>query len=180
MSNSIVPLNKEIGNNVVISFKNMKRQTFDFSYEIMEYILAKANFNLAKKLYFTCKYFPYKIRLFLIDNLEYCDGIVLTNLSKELEFQNTVNPADFNDRVWLGDTIMTDYDNIILWIPKIERCPIRGLKIVKGFLSWNEFKILTKDGKVERLCIEKVVDSDGNMIAIEDICACVPNLYELW
>uniref|UniRef100_A0A914QVR8 Uncharacterized protein n=1 Tax=Panagrolaimus davidi TaxID=227884 RepID=A0A914QVR8_9BILA len=74
---------------------------------------------------------------------------------------------------------MTDYDSIILWIPKIERCPIRKLEIVCGFLSWNEFKILTKDAKVEFLLIEKVVVSHGNMNAIEDICACVPNLNEL-
>uniref|UniRef100_A0AC35FBS7 Uncharacterized protein n=1 Tax=Panagrolaimus sp. PS1159 TaxID=55785 RepID=A0AC35FBS7_9BILA len=52
------------------------------------------------------------------------------------------------------------------------------MKIVSGFLSWDEFKILTKDGNIEFLLIEKVVDSNGNMIAIED--ACVPNLNELY
>uniref|UniRef100_A0A914PBZ7 Uncharacterized protein n=1 Tax=Panagrolaimus davidi TaxID=227884 RepID=A0A914PBZ7_9BILA len=151
---------------VTISFKNMyKQQGFDFPYEIMRYILAKASYEVVKKLYFTCKYFPEKYRLFLIDKLYMCNKVIFKDSSKTFSnFDVTL----LNEKIWLGDTFNS---NSLLWMPKIEQCTIKELGLICEDIAWNDFKIFAKAETIEKISISKVLDSDGKMVALEDICA---------
>uniref|UniRef100_A0AC35F455 Uncharacterized protein n=1 Tax=Panagrolaimus sp. PS1159 TaxID=55785 RepID=A0AC35F455_9BILA len=164
---------------LIISFKNMlKQQGFDFPYEIMRYILAKASYKVVKKLYFTCKYFPEKYRLFLIDKLYMGNRVIFKNSSKIFSYSDVTL---LNVKIWLGDTFNScqDYSNVLLWMPKIKKCTIKKLCLSFEDIAWNDFKIFAKAETIEEIHISKVLDSDGKMVALEDICAFIPNAVEI-
>uniref|UniRef100_A0AC34FXA1 Uncharacterized protein n=1 Tax=Panagrolaimus sp. ES5 TaxID=591445 RepID=A0AC34FXA1_9BILA len=167
---------------IVISFKNMYQQKFDFPYEMIKFILANASYKVVKKLYFTCKYFPEKFRLFLIDYLHRGDEIVFKDSVKEYPINSNAVVNSLKDKIWLGNKIITSDELLSLWITKIKRCTISQLTVVyfKGFpLSWNDFKILTEAGTIEDLIIGKLLDSNNKMVLVEDICVYLPKLKKL-
>uniref|UniRef100_A0AC34GAP4 Uncharacterized protein n=1 Tax=Panagrolaimus sp. ES5 TaxID=591445 RepID=A0AC34GAP4_9BILA len=155
----------------------MYQQNFDFLYEIIKHILTKASYNLVKKLYFTCKYFPEKFRLYLIDNISRETKITFNDSTKE--YAAGLN-ASLKDKVWIGDKIITSQKCLSLWISKIEKCTINELFITSfEDFSWNDFKILTKAGTLKDLTIGKLLDSANEMVSVEDICVYVPRITKL-
>uniref|UniRef100_A0AC34FH94 Uncharacterized protein n=1 Tax=Panagrolaimus sp. ES5 TaxID=591445 RepID=A0AC34FH94_9BILA len=162
-----------------ISLKNMYQQNFDFPYEMIKLILA--SYNIVKKLYFTCKYFPEKYRSYLIDNLNHEYKLVFKDSVKEYAANlNAVN--SINDKIWIGSKIITTQKCIYPLISNIKRCTINTIYVASSQdlnLSWNDFKILAEAGTIKDLTIGKLLDADNKMVSVEDICAYAPKLTEL-
>uniref|UniRef100_A0AC34FHB0 Uncharacterized protein n=1 Tax=Panagrolaimus sp. ES5 TaxID=591445 RepID=A0AC34FHB0_9BILA len=158
---------------LVFTFQNVYQQRFDFPYDMMKHI-CKENYNVVKKLYFTCKYFPATLRFYLIDTLNSNNIIRFNNAKKKFNSPSLIN--SLNVKVWVGDGIKS---SIYLWMPKIVHSTIKKLEIPTGVILWNDFKILAKAETIEILKIFEIIDSERQNVPLEGICSYLPKLKEL-
>ena len=175
-------------------FDVFDHQNFSLPRPLIPYILQTADHKILRKLFASCKYFYARKR---------------TPICYALRVSNKFAKDPFNDRLFKKETLyisekpenlvvvqkfyvstcvyavfrpLADPRSFSQLISKLHRCDAKYINLVgpEQSLSLEEFKFLVGHGNVSILnFMGSIVDSENNLIPLEDITALVPKVQEL-
>uniref|UniRef100_A0A914ZDY0 DUF38 domain-containing protein n=1 Tax=Panagrolaimus superbus TaxID=310955 RepID=A0A914ZDY0_9BILA len=148
---------------------------FPFPRDVMKRILATENPYIVAKLYKTCKYFPAKFNLILVDSLRHT---FRQDVISHEDKATNVNPenVDSFQNLWVIHRFIsvTNDPRLSSWISNISRCTIYYLEIRARHLTMNEFEILTNSGNIEHIEINKVYYDNFTTVPLEILVSRIP------
>ena len=161
---------------LVYSARNLRYQDFPFRNPLMHYILNNLTFDMKEKVAQTCKLFascyPYDL---IIDKLEYSNSL-------EVNGEPITNILhNFGKRIWLKNSFSIGQPFINLegsLTNFIVRCTAKKLFLCETIVL-KDFEILTKEGTLEYVVTQGVVNSDGNLLSFDDIVVRLPNAHTM-
>ena len=175
-------LQKTMAEEVSISGKNLRIQSFPFRPKFMAYLIENADSDVVQKFHRCCKHLYKEAPYFIVDSIEMDDArrrfenhkydICLDFMDNNAEFQQ-FHPKIRN--IWVTKKIRFEERGEEL-LPKIVRCDASEVSILEINLPLKVLKVLTKSGNVETFEWHSVYLRDGRTsIPLERILAHVPN-----
>ena len=156
------------------------KQRYSLPYPIVNYLSKSANYAVTRKLQFCAKH------LFLCTNTTLFLKVSLTELSRtqihdEAIFVSAKNPnVDKINNIFLVNTLLVYYfekaDVLSKFIPKIAKCELRYLMIVRQNLCLEEYMFLVKAGKIKRIYLNytTVKINDCELASLEALMEPLP------
>uniref|UniRef100_A0A914QXH4 Uncharacterized protein n=1 Tax=Panagrolaimus davidi TaxID=227884 RepID=A0A914QXH4_9BILA len=163
------------------SFASPYPQQFDLPLPIIRYVL-KCLFNDPKsgyviiweKLIQTCKYFFPKHAILPVANMVYENGRIMVyqkyGYGKRIDITE-----DELYKYWVYGRFYSQKKlpktALSVMIPKLYRCDVKKLHIVKQILTFDEYQLLTSDNIIEHLKLEHVNinNPDGTLITADKL-----------
>uniref|UniRef100_A0AC34F784 F-box domain-containing protein n=1 Tax=Panagrolaimus sp. ES5 TaxID=591445 RepID=A0AC34F784_9BILA len=148
---------------------------FSLPHDVMKHILATEKSDVVAKLYKTCKYFPTKFNLLLVDGLRHTfrhDVLVYGDETLNVDPE----AVGTHKNLWVIHQLIsvTNDPRLSTWISNISRCTIHHLEIRARNLNMNEYEILTNSGTIEHLEINKVYNDNLTRVPLEVLLSRVP------
>uniref|UniRef100_A0A914PN68 F-box domain-containing protein n=1 Tax=Panagrolaimus davidi TaxID=227884 RepID=A0A914PN68_9BILA len=170
----------------------IQTQYFPFFPNFMKYILQNSSPKLLLKLYQSCKYFYFKLRIIIAQNVWYNNYPE----KKEMEMEIMINGEYYHDypnveKFWLCDKlhIKNVYKRTIkgpsfnyglignVFLNKIYRNNLKELSICSGFTLLKELEILSKSPFLTKVILQTFVKNENDEpIPIEEIIFLFPNI----
>lgn len=153
----------------------IKRQSYDFAYQIFGHIYYNANGKVMAKLYQCCKYIYFKFGN-IIKNLEIVDDDKAEIFSGPLTVIPSSDPSLPNIKdLPITESFLLNVESNGLLIPTFSQCLIKKL-ILRESIFWKEYLTLTKARTIEELSLKQIYDPiPKNFVSVEDLLLQVPN-----
>ena len=169
---------------LTISGTNLRKQKFPFRPKFMKYLLETSDAEIMQKFHRCCKQLYNLAPYFILDSIELeHEKLRMENEKYDdcLNLQEDQNSEIDNflygtDNIWLTKSV-TIKDSQFPSRCKIVRCSATKISTTK--LLYKTFKILTKSGNVETLTFDRICNSDGSAVPLEDILVHVPRISSL-
>uniref|UniRef100_A0A914QGB6 Uncharacterized protein n=1 Tax=Panagrolaimus davidi TaxID=227884 RepID=A0A914QGB6_9BILA len=168
----------------------IQTQYFPFFPTFMKYILQNSSPNLLLKFYQCCKYFYFKLKITIAENVWFYNdskekvircGLFGKN-GKGFCFRDYPNI----EKLWLCDKLHIDAirgpsDNYGLigneFLNKIYRNTLKKLSICSGFTLFKELEILSKSPNLTEVDLQTTVKNENDEpIPVEEIMVLFPNI----
>uniref|UniRef100_A0A914Q5D9 F-box domain-containing protein n=1 Tax=Panagrolaimus davidi TaxID=227884 RepID=A0A914Q5D9_9BILA len=160
----------------------------DFPSDILKWMKIKANPKMLLKLMKCCKYFQHfpEFPFFVVKEAFY-DGdprpSSFTTLNDEMYLMEEEYIKNNDKKIWVTNDFGI-YDPKLVFstiLPKYAVFDIRFLVLYHQKLSFEELKILTASGTIEKMNFEDTIfkSENGKQVFIDSILECVPNLASL-
>uniref|UniRef100_A0A914PIW9 Uncharacterized protein n=1 Tax=Panagrolaimus davidi TaxID=227884 RepID=A0A914PIW9_9BILA len=159
-----------------------RRQSWPFRDTLINYITkTPSNSKAWQKLIQSCKYFFAKNPVLVIENLWWDEEDWCASLN------NDAGPVDFTKislKFWITNkfsaTCAPPGNGISLIIPKIYKCGVKYLSLVKDVISYKDFSFLFSNLENIVLRDNIVKNSDGSIVPFEKIFAVLPKIKECY
>uniref|UniRef100_A0A914QVP2 F-box domain-containing protein n=1 Tax=Panagrolaimus davidi TaxID=227884 RepID=A0A914QVP2_9BILA len=161
-------------------FDNFLPQEFSFPKPLILYILENASSYLLKKLNKICKYLFLKRNFAIIDKLLIFDETTEGYKESISGYDLTLNVSKLDqlkNNLWITDELRAYYSapNLSSIVNKIVKCDIKLLNVFENDVTFNEFKILTASGNIEKISLRNAIQySDGTNLALDDLLLMIP------